>query len=92
MSPQAGLFLETDWLVMERLADLYDAFFGGATAVASEIRLCEAKLGFTPEDRQRLRWRLAQAKDEPGAESGEAQMAGGPTVDPRLRFVKGGAA
>lgn len=89
MSPQAALFLETDWLVMERLADLYDAFFGGAASVASEIRLCEAKLGFTAEDRLRLRWRLSEAKRQEEREE-EPSVRRGPKSDPRLGVVDGG--
>lgn len=80
--------METDWLVLERLADLYDAWFGGNLSVGSEIRLCEAKLGFTPEDRLRLRWRLSAAKGDEGESLDEsADVSSGPPEDPRLRLV-----
>lgn len=94
-APQAAQFLETDWLVMERLADLYDAFFEGSTSVASEIRLCEAKLGFTPEDRQRLRWQWRSAGDEPpasAASDGPSRSSSRGRKDPRLTAIEGGKA
>lgn len=90
-SPQATLFVETDWLVMERLADLYDAFFAGALTLGAEIRLCEAKLGFTPEDRLRLRWKLSELRRDEERQ-GEEEGSSGPAVDPRLKLMKGGAA
>lgn len=95
-SPQAGQFLETDWLVMERLADLYDVFFTGEMKVASEIRLCEAKLGFTPEDRLRLRWQWRSegdgetADDERGPQARSSSRRSG--RDPRLTAIDGGRA
>lgn len=93
-SPQAGQFLETDWLVMERLADLYDVFFTGEMKVASEIRLCEAKLGFTPEDRLRLRWQWRSDGDEDplGDERGSQGRSSSRRSgrDPRLTAIDGG--
>lgn len=87
-SPQAALFLETDWLTLERLAKLWDAFERGDMGVASEIRLTESKLGATTEDRLRLRWRLAEnrAVEEraPAVKASSRRRA-----DPRLKLVEG---
>jgi hypothetical protein len=85
-SPQAALFLETDWLVLERLAKLWDAFERGDVGVAGEIRLTEAKLGATTEDRLRLRWRLAEAKSGEERPAAVRKSSRG-RKDPRLTLV-----
>lgn len=87
-SPQAAHFLETDWLVLERLAVLWDAFERGNHTVANEIRLVEAKLGGTPEDRLRLRWRLSQNRDAEEKNDRPARVAR-EHGDPRLKLVGG---
>lgn len=89
-SPQAALFLETDWLVLERLAKLWDAFERGDLAVASEIRLTEAKLGATTEDRLRLRWRLAEQKSGEEREQPTQRKSSRGRRDPRLSLVEDG--
>lgn len=87
-SPQASLFLETDWLVLERLAHLWDAFERGDLGVAAEIRLTEAKLGATGEDRLRLRWRLAEQKHGEERAQPSAPRRAKRRTDPRLALVK----
>jgi hypothetical protein len=85
-SPQAAVFLETDWLVLERLARLWDAFELGDLGVASEIRLTEAKLGATTEDRLRLRMRFAEAKGAEERQPATRKSSRGGR-DPRLTLV-----
>lgn len=59
-SPQAQLWSETDWLAHLVTADLHAAFWSdeGGTKFAAELRLREARMGATYEDRLRLRIRL----------------------------------
>src|SRR4051794_19794756 len=58
-SPQASQFTDTDWMRLHMLAPLVEQFFRAPTKeVMAEIRLNEAKLGATPEDRQRLHWKV----------------------------------
>jgi hypothetical protein len=98
-SPQASQFIETDWLRLHMTARLVDLFYRSefpseAKQLMSEIRLNEAKLGGTPEDRLRLRWRLGEA--ERAAEL-EQRKSASPTQkprrrgDPRLKLVQGGS-
>lgn len=55
-SPMARAFLATDWHALRRIAILIDRFHRTpTTALAAEIRLQEAKLGATIDDRLRLR-------------------------------------
>jgi hypothetical protein len=93
-SPQASQFTTTDWLRLHMLAELVDAYFREPSArVLAEIRLNEAKLGATAEDRLRLRWRMAE---NIGAEERGEKAAGGTKKrrksDPRLKLVRGGQA
>lgn len=57
--PLAGEFTDLDWSYLLDTARLHAAFWMGKIELASELRLREAKYGFTPEDRLRLRWQVA---------------------------------
>jgi hypothetical protein len=84
-SPQASQFTQTDWQRLHMLAPLVDRYFmAPSTGLMAEIRLNEAKLGGTPEDRQRLRWRLptAEASGEQSTRKPSRQRS-----DPRLKVV-----
>jgi hypothetical protein len=67
------------------LAPLVDEYFRAPTKeLLAEIRLNEAKLGATPEDRQRLRWKI----DPPaGEELGDAKPSARTREDPRRRLA-----
>jgi len=69
-SPQSATWVETDWAELEITTKLVDAFFLGDTKVAGEIRQRTSKYGATPEDRARLRMKIAK-KDEDEAASPE---------------------
>jgi hypothetical protein len=95
-SPQASQFTGTDWLRLHMLAELVDGYFraddpGLQQKLMGEIRLNEAKLGATPEDRLRLRWHFAMSKD--AGERGEQAAASTRKPsrrrgDPRLKLVE----
>lgn len=99
-SPQAAQFLETDWQRLKMLALVVDDFFTTDDAklrqkLIGEIRSQEAKLGGTPEDRLRLRWRMAGAKDadERVAKKASERPAAKRSRrknDPRLEVLEGG--
>lgn len=59
--PLAPEFIETDWAYLMETARLHAEFWTGKMSLAAELRLREAKYGFTPEDRARLRIQFAQA-------------------------------
>lgn len=59
--PLKGEFTELDWSYLMDTARIHAAFWGGSMSQAAELRLREAKYGFTPEDRARLRLQFAQA-------------------------------
>ena len=59
--PLSGEFTEMDWSYLLDTARLHAAFWHGDIKLAAELRLREAKYGFTPEDRARLRLTFAQA-------------------------------
>jgi len=64
-SPQALRFAATDWQRLHMLAGLVERYFADPSKeLMSEIRLNEAKLGATPEDRMRLRWRIVDQADK----------------------------
>jgi hypothetical protein len=91
-SPQSGQFLATDWLHLEVLIHLVDDFYRAddakaRTALAATILRVQTKLGATPEDRLRLRWRLAEnagAEERAGKKTPRAARR---RVDPRLTLV-----
>lgn len=53
--PLVGEFFETDWSYLLDTARIHAAFWVGNMSLAGELRLREAKYGFTPEDRAKLR-------------------------------------
>lgn len=59
--PLAAEFIETDWSYLMVTARIHAEFWMGKLSLAAELRLREAKYGFTPEDRARLRIQFAQA-------------------------------
>lgn len=59
--PLAGEFIEADWAFLMETARIHAEFWTGKMSLAAELRLREAKYGFTPEDRARLRLQFAQA-------------------------------
>lgn len=59
--PLAGEFIEADWAFLMETARIHAEFWTGKMSLAPELRLREAKYGFTPEDRARLRLQFAQA-------------------------------
>ena len=63
-SPQAEHFGSTDWAFLLDTALLHAAVWGrGEMKYLPELRLRVAKIGYTPEDRARLRMQFAQADE-----------------------------
>lgn len=54
-SPQARLFLETDWSFLLDTALLHAEYWVGNRSVGAELRMRVAKFGATPDDRARLK-------------------------------------
>lgn len=71
-SPQAEVFLASDWMRLQMLAQVVDQFFmTGEKTLLAEIRLNEEKLGATVRDRQNLRMIIKKDEvetDVPGRE------------------------
>lgn len=92
-SPQAAQFLSTDWQRLLMLVPIVEDYFGGEFKHLAEIRQNEAKLGATPEDRLRLRWRMREAANE--EERAEKKAAAAKPSrgrrDPRLSLVEDGS-
>lgn len=61
--PLVHEFFETDWSYLLDTARLHAAFWEGSLKLGAELRLREAKYGFTPEDRARLRIFTAAAAE-----------------------------
>ena len=59
--PLAVEFTEMDWAYLAETAMIHAQFWKGDVKLAGELRLREAKYGFTPEDRARLRMQFALA-------------------------------
>lgn len=59
--PLVGEFTEMDWSYLLDTALFHASFWKGNLDAGKEVRLREAKYGFTPEDRARLRIQFAQA-------------------------------
>jgi hypothetical protein len=59
--PLAEEFTEMDWAYLSETALIHAQFWKGDVKLAPELRLREAKYGFTPEDRARLRMQFALA-------------------------------
>lgn len=83
--PLQGEFTDLDWSYLLDTALIHAAFWKGSISQAAELRLREAKYGFTPEDRARLRLQFAQAtgaevetaeKVKTAVGSSRARMAG----------------
>ena len=66
--PLAPEFTEMDWSYLLDTALIHASFWKGSLDRAAELRLREAKYGFTPDDRARLRITFAQAT-EPSSQS-----------------------
>lgn len=67
-SPQASQFTDTDWQRLHMLAPMVESYFENSDPrTFGEIRINEAKLGATPEDRQRLRWKVAEEEPQQAA-------------------------
>ncbi len=86
-SAQSSEFSSTDWQRLEMVAYLVDRYFRApAKDLLAEIRLNEAAIGATVEDRLKLRWRLQPPPDpnEPAPPPGSRSRA-----DPRrLQLVR----
>jgi hypothetical protein len=98
-SPQASQFMATDWQRLHLLAMLVEDIFRTddpklRKELLGELRLQEAKLGATPEDRLRLRWRLGEAKgeEERGQKQAARKQPSRKRGDPRLELIEGGKA
>lgn len=63
LHPLKSEFTDMDWSYLLDTALLHNAFWRGDLKQAAELRLREAKYGFTPEDRARLRIQFALATD-----------------------------
>jgi hypothetical protein len=61
--PLKSEFTEMDWSYLLDTALLHADYWSGQLKHAPELRLREAKYGFTPEDRARLRIQFAQATE-----------------------------
>lgn len=67
-SPQAAVFVPTDWQRLIMLAPLVDAYYlEPSTKLLAEIRLNEGLLGATHADRLRARIKVEQPKPAPSA-------------------------
>ncbi len=71
--PLYSEFTDLDWSYLLDTALLHAQYWRGHTRHAPELRLREAKYGFTPEDRLRLRLQFAQTAS---AEVDTAQKVG----------------
>lgn len=80
-SPMAHVWIDTDRLLLLRLAHLIDLVWQGeaSAAVLREVRLSEDALGLTPYGRRRLEWYV----DAPG--SGAAKPPPARLADARRR-------
>jgi hypothetical protein len=65
-SEQAEHFTATSWQRLAMLMPLVDAYWREPSKeLLAEIRLNESKLGATPEDLLRLRWKIAKPRPGP---------------------------
>lgn len=81
--PLAGEFTEVDWAYLLETARIHADFWNGNMKLGSELRLREAKYGFTPEDRLRLRMSFAVTSEA------EDRLARKRDVDSGLRSRRG---
>lgn len=75
LHPLAAEFIETDWSYLMETARLHAEFWMGKMSLAAELRLREAKYGFTPEDRARLRIQFAEATGAEVETAGKVEKA-----------------
>ncbi|MGG7510897.1 hypothetical protein [Plantibacter sp. YIM 135249] len=73
--PLQSEFTDMDWSYLLDTARLHAAFWQGNLSLAGELRLREAKYGFTPEDRARLRIQFAQATDAEVTTAGKVEQS-----------------
>ena len=75
-SPQAAVFVATDWQRLAMLVPVVDQYFRtGDIDFLKELRLQEQKLGATPEDRQRLKWRVEPKAADPSPPDESASVS-----------------
>lgn len=92
-SPQAALFLATDWQRLHMLVELVERYWAIPTKeLLAEIRLNEASLGATASDRARLRWSVAEPETSAPRKSASASRAAASRRDRVLRGIDGGRA
>lgn len=73
-TPQSSVFTPSEWQVLHMLAPIVELYHAKpSAALHAEIRVSEAKLGATREDRLRLGWYIA-GEAEPLDESDEALL------------------
>ncbi|MEV2279189.1 hypothetical protein AB0I72_26770 [Nocardiopsis sp. NPDC049922] len=92
-SPQAELFLSSDWERLQMLAPLVQAYWEEPkTSILAEIRLNEERLGATIRDRQSLRMTLKSPQEDDDDQEYDAANDA-PVVDMELyRELGGGGA
>jgi hypothetical protein len=92
-SPQAAMFLATDWQRLHMLAQLVEQYWAEPKKeLLSEIRLNEAAIGGTAADRARLRWTVADPDEGPKGRRGSSLSRGAASRRDRvLRVVDGQA-
>lgn len=74
-SPQAEHFQHTDWEFLLSTALVHAEVWAGNSERAAELRLREAKLGATVEDRLRLRMQMADADEKDAKRPGSSVSA-----------------
>ena len=87
----AGEYIETDWLGLQGLADLYARLWEATDGrefvrLAAEIRQTEGRFGLSPTDRARLRWEVArgdEAEERTASRRRGKSLAAASTKDPR---------
>ena len=75
--PLAFEFIDTDWSYLMDTARIHAEYWMGNLSLASELRLREAKYGFTPDDRARLRisFAMAHTAEQAAKEAGRRPSA-----------------
>ena len=90
-SPMAGEYLQTDVDGLGRLAILIDAFYRKPNPnLLKEIRLQEARFGFSPVDRARLQWEVLKGEEAEKKRKPPERNPNASSKDPRgvLGLVK----
>lgn len=83
-SPMAVRFTGVDWLRLQQLAPLVDAYTRAPSReLAAELRLQQSNFGGSPVDRQRMRVRIANSDTAAGSPAARRRRE-----DPRLRVVE----